>query len=150
MAEIVRMPKMSDTMTEGVVSKWHKKVGDKIKTGDVVADIETDKATMEFESYQEGVLLYIGVEEGKAAPVDGELAILGKEGEDFSKLLDEEKKKIGNGSPDTSGAIGKVEEVKTEVKKEELKKEEPKKEIVAEKKNAEPQTSELRTPTSGL
>jgi len=93
MAEIVRMPKMSDTMTEGVVSKWHKKVGDKIKTGDVVADIETDKATMEFESYQEGVLLYIGVEEGKAALVDGILAILGKDGEDFSKLLAEENKK---------------------------------------------------------
>src|SRR5436190_14773905 len=114
MAEIVRMPKMSDTMTEGVVSKWHKKVGDKIKTGDLVADIETDKATMEFESYQEGVLLYIGVEEGKAAPVDGVLAILGKEGEDFSKLLDEEKKKMGNGSPEASG--GKTKEVKPEVK----------------------------------
>jgi pyruvate dehydrogenase E2 component (dihydrolipoamide acetyltransferase) len=67
--EIVRMPKMSDTMTEGVVSKWHKKVGDKVKTGDLVADIENDKATMEFESYQEGVLLYRGVEEGKAAPL---------------------------------------------------------------------------------
>ncbi|MBK5285138.1 MAG: E3 binding domain-containing protein, partial [Bacteroidia bacterium] len=99
MAEIVRMPKMSDTMTEGVVSKWHKKVGDKIKTGDVVADIETDKATMEFESYQEGVLLYIGVEEGKAALVDGVLAILGTEGEDFSKLLAEEKKKTPDAVP---------------------------------------------------
>src|SRR5437867_3719480 len=94
MAEIVRMPKMSDTMTEGVVSKWHKKIGDKIKSGDLVAEIETDKATMEFESYQEGVLLYIGVEEGKAAPVDGILAILGKAGEDYSKLLEEEKVKI--------------------------------------------------------
>ena len=58
MAEIVRMPKMSDTMTEGVVAKWHKKVGDKIKSGELVAEIETDKATMEFESYQEGILLY--------------------------------------------------------------------------------------------
>src|SRR5258705_7624942 len=113
MAEIVRMPKMSDTMTEGVVSKWHKKVGDKIKTGDVVADIETDKATMEFESYQEGVLLYIGVEEGKAAPVDSVLAVLGKAGEDFSKLLDEEKMQTGNGQQ----AIGKAEEAKAEVKK---------------------------------
>src|SRR6186713_1234075 len=93
MAEIVRMPKMSDTMTEGVVSKWHKKIGDKIKSGDLVADIETDKATMEFESYQEGVLLYIGVEAGKAAPVDGILAILGKTGEDYKPLLEEEKKK---------------------------------------------------------
>src|SRR5436190_21854347 len=136
MAEIVRMPKMSDTMTEGVVSKWHKKVGDKIKTGDLVADIETDKATMEFESYQEGVLLYRGVEEGQAAPVDGVLAILGKEGEDYSKLLEGEKKEMGNGQQ----ATGKAEEVKPEEKKEEQKKEEPKKEIVAEKKNVEPQT----------
>ncbi len=90
MAEIVRMPKMSDTMTEGVVSKWHKKVGDKIKTGELVADIETDKATMEFESYQEGTLLYIGVAEGKGAPVNSVLAILGKEGEDYKALLTNE------------------------------------------------------------
>ena len=62
MAEIVRMPKMSDTMTEGVVAKWHKKIGDPIKSGELVAEIETDKATMEFESYQNGILLYIGVE----------------------------------------------------------------------------------------
>jgi pyruvate dehydrogenase E2 component (dihydrolipoamide acetyltransferase) len=133
MAEIVRMPKMSDTMTEGVVSKWHKKVGDKIKSGDLVADIETDKATMEFESYQEGVLLYVGVEEGKAAPVDGVLAILGKEGEDFSKLLEEEKKKTGSGQQ----GVGKKEEVKLEVKKDEPAKAEPKKEIVPEAKVVE-------------
>src|SRR6185295_19336989 len=93
MAEIVRMPKMSDTMTEGVVSKWHKKVGDKVKTGDLVAEIETDKATMEFESYQEGTLLYRGVEEGQSVPVDGILAVLGKEGEDFQALLDAESAK---------------------------------------------------------
>ena len=93
MAEIVRMPKMSDTMTEGVVAKWHKKVGDSIKSGELVAEIETDKATMEFESYQEGVLLYRGVEEGKAAPVDGILAILGKAGEDYKALLDQEMAK---------------------------------------------------------
>src|ERR1041385_3385040 len=93
MAEIVRMPKMSDTMTEGVVSKWHKKIGDNIKTGDLVADIETDKATMEFESYQEGTLLYIGVEEGKAVPVDGILAVLGAPGEDYKPLLEAESKK---------------------------------------------------------
>jgi pyruvate dehydrogenase E2 component (dihydrolipoamide acetyltransferase) len=92
MAEIVRMPKMSDTMTEGVVAKWHKKVGDQIKSGDLVAEIETDKATMEFESYQSGTLLYIGVEEGKAAPVDGVLAILGNPGEDFRSLLNSESK----------------------------------------------------------
>lgn len=84
---------MSDTMTEGVVAKWHKKVGDPVKSGELVAEIETDKATMEFESYQEGVLLYRGVEEGKAAPVDGVLAILGKAGEDYKALLDGEKAK---------------------------------------------------------
>lgn len=89
MAEIVRMPKLSDTMTEGVVAKWHKKVGDKIKAGDLLADIETDKATMEFESFQDGVLLYQGVNEGATAPVDSILAILGKEGEDITGLLKE-------------------------------------------------------------
>lgn len=87
MAEIVRMPKLSDTMTEGVVAKWHKKIGDKVKSGELLADIETDKATMEFESFQDGVLLHIGVGEKQAAPVDSILAILGKEGEDVSALL---------------------------------------------------------------
>jgi len=70
MAEVVKMPKMSDTMTEGVLAKWHKKVGDQVKSGDVLAEVETDKATMDFESFQDGTLLYIGVEEGKAVPVD--------------------------------------------------------------------------------
>ncbi|MBX7095225.1 MAG: 2-oxo acid dehydrogenase subunit E2 [Flavobacteriales bacterium] len=92
MAEIVRMPKLSDTMTEGVVAQWHKKVGDPVKSGELLAEIETDKATMEFESYQSGVLLHIGVEKGKAAPVDSILAILGKQGEDISALLEAEKK----------------------------------------------------------
>ena len=78
MAEIVRMPKLSDTMTEGVVAEWHKKVGDNIESGELLAEIETDKATMEFESFQEGVLLYIGVEKGQTAPVDSILAILGE------------------------------------------------------------------------
>src|SRR5439155_20781239 len=89
MAEIVRMPKLSDTMTEGVVAKWHKKVGDKIKSGDLLADIETDKATMEFESFQDGVLLHIGIPEKQAVPVDSIIAVLGKEGEDISKILAE-------------------------------------------------------------
>jgi len=81
------MPKLSDTMTEGVVSAWHKKVGDKVKSGEVLAEIETDKATMEFESFTDGVLLHIGVEKGKAAAVDSVLAVLGKEGEDITSLL---------------------------------------------------------------
>ena len=90
MAEIVRMPKLSDTMTEGVVAEWHKKVGDAVKSGELLAEIETDKATMEFESFQDGVLLHIGVEKGKGAPVDSILAILGKKGEDISALLAKE------------------------------------------------------------
>lgn len=93
MAEIVRMPKLSDTMTDGVVAKWHKKVGDKVKSGELLADIETDKATMEFESFQNGVLLHIGVNEGKSAPVDSILAILGNAGEDVKALLAEEASK---------------------------------------------------------
>ena len=91
MAEIVRMPKLSDTMTEGVVAEWHKKVGDSIESGELLAEIETDKATMEFESFQEGVLLHIGVEKGQTAPIDSILAILGEKGEDVTKLLKEEK-----------------------------------------------------------
>lgn len=87
MAEIVRMPKLSDTMTDGVIEKWHKKVGDKIKSGDLLADIATDKATMEFESFQDGVLLHIGIPEKQAVPVDSVIAILGKEGEDISALI---------------------------------------------------------------
>ena len=87
MAEIVRMPKLSDTMTEGVVAEWHKKVGDQVESGEVLAEIETDKATMEFESFQDGVLLHIGVEKGATAAVDSILAILGEAGEDVAGLL---------------------------------------------------------------
>jgi pyruvate dehydrogenase E2 component (dihydrolipoamide acetyltransferase) len=89
MAEVIRMPRMSDTMEEGVIAAWHKKVGDKVKAGDLLAEVETDKATMELESYQEGTLLYIGVEKGASVKVNGILAILGKEGEDYKSLLDE-------------------------------------------------------------
>ena len=84
MAEIVRMPKLSDTMIEGVVADWHKKVGDNVSEGDLLADIETDKATMEFESFYDGVLLHIGVEKGAGAPVNSILAIIGAAGEDIS------------------------------------------------------------------
>lgn len=93
MAEIVLMPKLSDTMTDGVVAEWHKKVGDKVENGDLLAEIESDKATMEFESFQEGVLLHIGIEAGATAPVDSILAILGEEGEDVAAILEEAKKK---------------------------------------------------------
>ncbi|SDM03166.1 pyruvate dehydrogenase complex dihydrolipoamide acetyltransferase [Kriegella aquimaris] len=87
MAEVINMPRLSDTMEEGTVAKWLKKVGDKIEEGDILAEIETDKATMEFESFHEGTLLYIGIEEGDGAPVDSLLAIIGEEGEDISSLL---------------------------------------------------------------
>ncbi len=87
MAEVITMPRLSDTMTEGKVSKWHKKVGDSVKEGDVLAEIETDKAVQDFESEFNGTLLYIGVEEGGNAPVDSVLAIIGNAGEDVSGLL---------------------------------------------------------------
>ena len=87
MAEIIKMPKMSDTMTEGVIASWLKKVGDKVKSGDILAEVETDKATMELENYEDGTLLHIGPQAGDAVPVDGLLAIVGKEGEDISALL---------------------------------------------------------------
>lgn len=88
MAQIIHMPKMSDTMEEGVIAKWLKKVGDTIQEGDIIAEVETDKATMELESYDEGTLLYIAVEDGGAVPVDGLLAILGAPGEDYKPLLE--------------------------------------------------------------
>ncbi|MBE7648746.1 pyruvate dehydrogenase complex dihydrolipoamide acetyltransferase [Tenacibaculum finnmarkense] len=87
MATIINMPRLSDTMEEGVVASWLKNVGDSIEEGDILAEIETDKATMEFESFHEGVLLHIGVQEGEAAPVDTLLAIIGEQGEDISALL---------------------------------------------------------------
>lgn len=89
MAEVIKMPRLSDTMEEGTVAKWLKNKGDKVEEGDILAEIETDKATMEFESFSEGVLLHIGIEEGDTAPVDSLLAIIGEEGEDISDLLKE-------------------------------------------------------------
>ena len=99
MAEVINMPRLSDTMEEGTVAKWLKKVGDKIEEGDILAEIETDKATMEFESFHEGTLLHIGIEEGDGAPVDTLLAIIGEEGEDISSLLNG-----SNASSDASAA----------------------------------------------
>lgn len=91
MAEAIRMPLLSDTMKEGVIAEWHKKVGDKIKSDDVIADVETDKATMEVMPYVDGTLLYIGIPKGQAAKVNGIIAIVGKEGEDYQSILDAEK-----------------------------------------------------------
>lgn len=87
MAVAIKMPKMSDTMTEGVVRKWNFKVGDTIKSGDILAEVETDKATMDLENYEKGTILHFAIAEGDAAPVDSVIAIVGKEGEDYSALL---------------------------------------------------------------
>lgn len=110
MAEVVKMPKLSDTMTDGVVAAWHKKVGDTVKKGDILAEIETDKATMEFESFYNGTLLYIGVEKGQGAPVDAVLAIIGNKDEDVNAIL-----------ASAQAAAQKKEEPKAEPKKEEKK-----------------------------
>jgi len=104
MAEVITMPRLSDTMTEGKVSKWHKKVGDTVKEGDILAEIETDKAVQDFESEINGILLFVGVEEGAAAPVDSILAIIGKEGEDISSLTN------GGGAKPEAAAESKSEE----------------------------------------
>ena len=88
MAIVVNMPRLSDTMEEGTVASWLKKVGDRIEEGDILAEIETDKATMEFESFNEGILLHIGVQEGETTKVDELLAIIGEEGEDISALIE--------------------------------------------------------------
>lgn len=103
MAEAILMPRMSDTMTEGVIVEWHKKVGDKIKPGDLLAEVETDKATMELESYNEGTLLYIGVEKGKSVAVEGVLAVVGKEGEDYKSVLEENGKGKGKEEKEKGG-----------------------------------------------
>lgn len=95
MAEVILMPKLSDTMTEGVVADWHKKVGDDVESGELLAEIETDKATMEFESFYDGKLLHIGVEKGDAAPVNDILAIIGEEGEEVDKIIEEHQKENG-------------------------------------------------------
>ncbi|HEU4718633.1 MAG TPA: pyruvate dehydrogenase complex dihydrolipoamide acetyltransferase [Bacteroidia bacterium] len=116
MAEVVKMPKLSDTMTEGVVATWNKKVGDTVKRGDILAEIESDKATMEFESFYNGTLLYIGVEKGQAAPVDAILCIIGKPDEDVKAI------------------IAAASEKKAETEKKEEKKAEP----VAEQKTVAP------------
>ncbi|PKR81061.1 pyruvate dehydrogenase complex dihydrolipoamide acetyltransferase [Brumimicrobium salinarum] len=120
MAEVILMPKLSDTMTEGVVAEWHKKIGDDVESGELLAEIETDKATMEFESFYDGKLLYIGVEKGQGAPVNDILAIIGDEGEDVDQLIEENKAKDSSNDesaeetpePDTEDLKTKKEEPK--------------------------------------
>ena len=116
MAEVINMPRLSDTMEEGTLAKWFKKVGDDVKEGEILAEIETDKATMEFESFHDGVLLHIGIDEGSTAPVDSIIAVIGSKGEDISSLIK------GDSIPEVK------EEPKVEVK------EEPKVEVKEEPK----------------
>ena len=88
MAEVINMPRLSDTMEEGTLAKWFKKVGDTVKEGEILAEIETDKATMEFESFYDGVLLHIGIDEGSTAPVDSVIAVIGTKDEDISSIIE--------------------------------------------------------------
>ena len=118
MAEIIRMPKMSDTMEEGVIASWLKKVGDEIKSGDILAEVETDKATMELESYDDGTLLHIGVKDGDSVPVDGIIAIIGEKGEDVNEILkdvDSDSSEVEE-IKEESTPIEKVEEIKDDNK----------------------------------
>ncbi|MFD2285405.1 pyruvate dehydrogenase [Pedobacter petrophilus] len=114
MADVIKMPKMSDTMTEGVLAKWHKKVGDKVKSGDVLAEVETDKATMDMESYWDGTLLYIGVEEGASVPVDAVMAVIGKEGEDYKAALEAESGSQESEKPKSDDTTPKADDKKEE------------------------------------
>src|SRR6185437_15431150 len=106
MAEVILMPRLSDTMTEGVIAAWHKKVGDPVKKGDLLAEVETDKATMDLESYKDGTLLYTGTDKGGKIQVNDLLAIIGKPGEDISSLV----KGGGSASPETKQAAAPVTE----------------------------------------
>ena len=133
MATVITMPRLSDTMTEGTVATWLKKVGDKISEGDILAEIETDKATMEFESFNSGTLLHIGIDEGETAPVDSLLAIIGEEGEDISELL-KEKSSTEDKSEDKKESEDKADAPKAEEKSDDK---------VAEKKETESKSSEL-------
>ena len=117
MAELIKMPRLSDTMEEGVVAQWLKKVGDKVSEGDILAEIETDKATMEFESFYEGTLLHIAIDEGVAANVDTMLCIIGKENEDISSLLDLKNDDTSNSQLDLVNQINQQEKNKEIVKK---------------------------------
>jgi pyruvate dehydrogenase E2 component (dihydrolipoamide acetyltransferase) len=104
MAEVILMPRLSDTMTEGVIAAWHKKVGDPVKKGDLLAEIETDKATMELESYKDGTLLHIGTDKGGKLQVNDLLAIIGQKGEDISQHISGNKSN-GQGQPDMQKSV---------------------------------------------
>src|SRR4028119_2294432 len=104
MAEVISMPRLSDTMTEGVIAAWHKNVGDPVKKGDLLAEVETDKATMELESYKDGTLLHIGADKGGKIQVNELLAIIGQQGEDITQHISGNKEQV-SGQPDLSNSV---------------------------------------------
>jgi pyruvate dehydrogenase E2 component (dihydrolipoamide acetyltransferase) len=116
-ASVINMPKMSDTMTDGVIANWLKKVGDDVKSGDILAEVETDKATMELEAYEDGKLLYISVEAGSSVPVDGVIAIIGEEGADYKKLLAAQKSSASKSEEKVADAPAEKQKSKTETPK---------------------------------
>jgi pyruvate dehydrogenase E2 component (dihydrolipoamide acetyltransferase) len=138
MAEVILMPRLSDTMTEGVIAEWHKKVGDSVKKGDLLAEVETDKATMELESYKDGTLLHIGTDKGGKLQVNDLLAIIGNKGEDISGLI-----KAGGQKSEAGGQKSEAGSQKTEVKSQ-------KAETATQKQEAKPQTSEAKSQTSSM
>src|ERR1700737_468258 len=105
MAEVIKMPRLSDTMTEGVIAAWHKKVGDSVRKGELLAEVETDKATMDLESYKDGTLLYTGTEKGGKIQVNDLLAIIGAPGEDITGLV-----KAGGAAAPAAGAPAPVQD----------------------------------------
>jgi pyruvate dehydrogenase E2 component (dihydrolipoamide acetyltransferase) len=118
-ASLITMPKMSDTMSEGTIAAWHKKVGDEVKSGDILAEVETDKATMELEAYEDGTLLYVGVKEGESVAIDGIIAVIGEKGADYQKLIDAESRKSKAPSPvsDSASSEPVVSEVSEDLQK---------------------------------
>lgn len=131
-ASLITMPKMSDTMEEGVIASWLKKEGDKVEAGDILAEVETDKATMELEAYEDGTLLYIGIKEGDAAPIDGVIAVIGEEGADYKKLLKAHEQKSSGGG-----------ESKNEAKEEKKEKSEDKKSSESKSDSGSPKPTHL-------
>jgi pyruvate dehydrogenase E2 component (dihydrolipoamide acetyltransferase) len=117
-ATLITMPKMSDTMEEGVIASWLKKEGDKVEAGDILAEVETDKATMELEAYEDGTLLYIGIKEGDAAPIDGVIAVIGEEGADYQKLIKAHEQKASGGASKEEEKKEESGDKKTEAKSE--------------------------------
>ena len=150
MAEIIRMPKMSDTMEEGVIAGWLKKVGDDIKSGDILAEVETDKATMELESYDDGFLLHIGVNDGDSVPVDGVIAIIGEKDENIDEVLKDisNEKNTSKLDDENPQEIEDVEEVKEE-KFEEVKEEKFEEQKEEENSNSKIDTIDVNFPKDG-